>query len=314
MLEILSIVLPVFLLVGFGYGATRGLGLPDSFTDALMRFTQSFAIPCLLFLAVWRLDLGEVFHPPILLSFYTGSLTCFVLATLTARLFFGRRPGEAVAVGFCALFANSVLIGMPLVERAYGADAMAPVVAIVSIHAPFCYLLGITTMEFARADGRPLGETLQVVARSMFSSGLMIGILLGFIANLTGIGLPGPLVAALEMMAEAGLPAALFGLGGVLVRYGLSARVGELAMIGLLRLVVHPAIALTLSLWVFRLPIEIAAAIVLVAAMPPGINAYVFANMYGRARNTASAAILLSTGMAVITATVWLSILHALEG
>lgn len=312
MFDILEIVLPVFLIVGAGYAATRAGLFREEFADGLMRFTQTFAIPCLLFLSIAKLDLATVFQPEILLTFYTGSALMFAVMALTARKLFNRRPGEAVAVGFCALFANSVLLGMPLVERAFGEAALAPVVAIVSIHAPFCYALGITTMEFARADGRALPESLKIVVKSMFSNGLMIGILLGFAANLTGFTAPGPVDAALHMMANAALPAALFGLGGILVRYGLSQNLGELTAIGALRLVIHPAVALFLATQVFDLSPITTAAIVLTAAMPPGVNVYVFANMYDRAKGTAAAAILSSTVIAVVSATVWLAILRSL--
>jgi malonate transporter len=45
-----------------------------------------------------------------------------------------------VAIGFVPLFANSVLLGLPITERAYGADALAGNFAIISIHAAYCYL------------------------------------------------------------------------------------------------------------------------------------------------------------------------------
>ena len=101
-----------------------------------MVFTQSFAIPCLLFRALADLDLGAVFDPRLLLSFYLGAVICFALGILGARRIFRRRPGEAVAIGFGALFSNSVLLGLPIMERAYGAAALAPTFAIISIHAP----------------------------------------------------------------------------------------------------------------------------------------------------------------------------------
>ena len=82
-----------------------------------------------------------------------------------------------MAIGFGALFSNSVLLGLPIMERAYGAASLAPNFAIVSIHAPFCYLLGITAMEFARADGRGLGGTARAVAQAMFRNALMIGLI-----------------------------------------------------------------------------------------------------------------------------------------
>ena len=57
----------------------------SSAVDGLMVFTQSFAIPCLLFRALVDLDLGAVFDPRLLLSFYAGAVICFVLGILGAR-------------------------------------------------------------------------------------------------------------------------------------------------------------------------------------------------------------------------------------
>ncbi|WGI20527.1 AEC family transporter [Amylibacter sp. IMCC11727] len=312
MIEVFLVVFPVFLVVGAGYAAVSFNLFKNDYADALMKFTQNFAIPCLLFNAIAGLDLSAVFKPALLGSFYTGSAVCFILSTLGARYLFQRRSGEAVAIGFCALFANSVLLGFPIVERAFGTDALGPITAIVSIHAPFCYLLGITAMEFARADGRALPDTIKVVTKAMFSNALMIGLLLGFFVNLTGLWLPQGIRDATEMMARAALPAALFGLGAVLVRYGIAPNIGETAMILFLRLVIHPSIALILASRVFNLSTEVTQVVVLTAAMSPGINTYVFANMYDRGKATAASGVLLGTGAAVVSVTIWLVILRAL--
>ena len=303
------VVLPVFLVIGAGYAATRSGIFSSSAVDGLMVFTQSFAIPCLLFRALVDLDLGAVFDPRLLLSFYTGAVVCFVLGILGARRLFGRRPGEAVAIGFGALFSNSVLLGLPIMERAYGVEALAPSFAIISIHAPFCYLVGITTMEFARADGRSLAGTARAVARAMFRNALMIGLMLGFAVNLGDIPLPGPLRAALDMMADAALPAALFGLGGVLTRYAIRASLAEAGMIAALSLVLHPAIALLLSAGVFDLPEGFVRSAVVTSAMAPGVNSYVFASLYARGQAQAASAILLATGLSVLTVSAWLALL-----
>jgi malonate transporter len=72
MLDILTVVLPVFLVTGAGYlAAWRGL-FAASAVDGLMVFTQKFAIPCLLFTGVATLDLGADFDPALLLSFTPG--------------------------------------------------------------------------------------------------------------------------------------------------------------------------------------------------------------------------------------------------
>jgi len=308
-LPIVVVVVPVFLVIGAGYAATRSGIFSAAAVDGLMVFTQSFAIPCLLFRALADLDLGAVFDPRLLLSFYAGAVISFALGILGARKLFHHRPGEAVAIGFSALFSNSVLLGLPIMAHAYGQDALAPSFAIVSIHAPFCYFIGITAMEFARADGRSLPDTLRIVARTITRNGLMIGLAIGFAVNLGDIPIPGPVRTALDMMADSALPAALFGLGGVLTRYSIRASLAEAGMIAGLSLLVHPAITYTLAQGVFALPESFVRSAVVTSAMAPGVNTYVFASMYSRGQAQAASAVLLATALSVLTASVWLAIL-----
>lgn len=307
--QLLTVVVPVFLVIGAGFLAVRAGVFAASGVDGLMAFTQNFAIPCLLFRALIELDLEAVFDPGLLVSFYSGAVVAFALGILGARRLFHRRPGEAVAVGFGALFSNSVLLGLPIMERAYGVGSLAPNFAIISIHAPFCYLLGITAMELARADGRGAVETVRAVGRAMFRNALMIGLALGFAVNLGGIDLPGPVRAAVDMMADAALPAALFGLGGVLTRYALRASLGEAGMIAALSLVLHPAIAYGLATQVFALSPEFVRGAVVTAAMAPGVNTYVFASLYARGQAQASSVVLLGTAVSVVTVSAWLALL-----
>jgi malonate transporter and related proteins len=311
-LELLVVVLPVFLVIGGGWLATRSGLFRHGAVDGLMVFTQNFAIPCLLFRGVAGLELGEVFDPRLLVSFYAGAVICFAIGTLGARHLFRRRPGEAVAVGFGALFSNSVLLGLPIMERAYGAGALAPNYAIIAIHAPFCYLVGITVMEFVRADGRGFASTLRVVANAMFRNALMIGLALGFIVNLGGIELHETVWGAVDLMANAALPAALFGLGGVLARYALRASLGEAGMIAALSLLLHPAIALYLAHFVFALPSDFVRAAVVTASMAPGVNAYVFASLYNRAQAQAASVVLLATALSVLSVAGWLAVLASI--
>ena len=91
----------------------------EAHVDGLMKFTQGFAIPCLLFLAMANLDLSASFNPRLLVSFYSVAGLCFVAGMLGARLINRRDWEDCVAIGFCCLFSNSVLLGLPISERAY---------------------------------------------------------------------------------------------------------------------------------------------------------------------------------------------------
>ncbi|SLN32851.1 Membrane transport protein [Roseivivax jejudonensis] len=308
MQSLLEVILPVFLLIGAGYAAVwRGL-FSQSGVDGLMVFTQNFAIPCLLFRAIWTLDLGTSFHPALLTSYYTGSLVGFSLGLLVARYAFARDWEDAVAVGFCCLFANSLLLGLPITERAYGTDALEPNYAIIAIHSPICYGIGITAMEIARARGTGARALPGKVLRAVFSNALVIGIALGAAFNLLSLGLPGPVEDALDMLIRTALPAALFGLGGVLYRYRPDGDFRIIFFVCAVTLLLHPAIAWSLGT-VFGLSIGELRSATVTAAMAPGVNAYVFANMYGRARRVAASSVLLATALSVVTVWGWLSIL-----
>ena len=58
MQALLDVILPVFLVIGFGYFAVWKDWFPDTGVDGLMKFTQNYAIHCLLFRAISTLDLS----------------------------------------------------------------------------------------------------------------------------------------------------------------------------------------------------------------------------------------------------------------
>lgn len=309
MLTLLQVVLPVFLVTATGYGLVRGGYFKDSLIDGLNRYTQAFAVPMLLFSATSSIDFAAVFNPGMLVSFYVAAATSFALGIIGARVIFKRRPGEAVAIGFSSLFSNSVILGIPIVERAFGPEALAAAIAIISLHAPFCYSLGITVMEVSRADGRSIGETAKAVLTAMLRNALMLGVAAGFAFNFSGLTLPPPIQDGVDMVVLSALPVALFALGGVLTRYSIGKSMGEACMTSVLSLLVHPAITFALTYWVFDLPVLFVKAAVTVAAMAPGVNTYIFATLYNRAEGAAASTVMLATFLSLLSVWGWLSLL-----
>jgi predicted permease len=305
---LISVILPVFLILAAGYVLAWRNVIPPEGIDGLMKFAQGFAVPCLLFRNIAALDLATTFDPALLISFYTGATLCFAAGIAGARWLFGRDWEDAIAIGFVALFSNSLLIGLPITERAFGPDALASNFAIISIHAPFCYLLGITTMELARARGQALRHLPLTIGRAMAGNAIIIGVGLGLLANIADLRLPEAVDAAIDLVARAAIPTALFGLGGVLTRYRPEGDMRQILFVMGCSLMLHPALVWVmgslagLSTGQFR-------SAVLTAAAAPGVNAYLFADMYGRARRVAASAVLFATVACALTAAFWLSIL-----
>jgi hypothetical protein len=204
-----------------------------------------------------------------------------------------------------------LLLGLPITERAYGADALAANYAIIALHSPFFYALGITLMEMARTSGQGLAKSALAlrVIKSILKQPLVIGILAGLMVNLSGVTTPGVVDAAVDMMVRAALPAALFGLGGVLLRYRPEGDMGTIAMLCALVLLVHPAVTYGLGRYAFGLTTDQLRSAVVTAAMAPGVNAFLFANMYGVAKRVTASTVLLATAGTLFTAWGWLHIL-----
>ena len=312
MSALFDVVLPVFLVIGFGYAvAWRGLFSEDA-VDGVMRFAQNFAVPLLLFQSMARLDLSAEFHPPMLLAFYIGAFASFGLGVFGARRL-GRPPEDAVAIGFVCLFSNTLLLGVPITENAYGAGALAGNWAIISIHSPLLYTFGITLMEFTRARGLRLsvGNVALRALTGVLRTPLVIGILSGIVMNLlmqAGLVLPQGFWDAVAMMARAALPAALFGLGGILYRYKPEGDSRAIALCCAASLVLHPVLTFGLGR-IFGLDAPAMRSAVLTSAMAPGVNAYLFASVYGVAKRVSATAVLVATALSILTVSGWLMVL-----
>lgn len=312
MFAVLSVIGPVFALVVLGYFSVRFRLYPEAGVGGLISFVNNFATPCLLFQAMLKVDFNSAFNPKYLFSFYIGAFACFAISYIVARTIFKRRAGESVAIGFSAYFTNTVLLGLPIIQRAYGDDALPLLFVIVGFHAPLLMSFGMIVMEFARRDGEPLGKAISQSLTRVLCNPLLIGISLGIAMNVSGFTLPEIIDDATKMLATAVLPAALFGLGGALVQYKLRESWGQALFASLLKLVVHPLIALIFAHYIFELSFELVRVAVLTAAMPSGLNVYIFATFYNRSTDVAANTVLQSTVLGVISISAWLLILQAI--
>ena len=309
MLSILAVIAPIFALIALGYVAVRQRLYPADGVKALIAFVNNFATPCLLFYSIGTSDFRAAFNIGIIGPYYLGAFVCFALGILVARRVFRNRPGESVSVGFSGTFTNTVLVGLPLMTRAYGEGALPVTLSIIGLHGAILLTLGMVTMELTRRDGQPLGPTLVLAVRRVGSNPLIWGILGGIVVSLLGIELIEPVAAFFRMIGQAVVPAALFGIGGALNEFKLSDNWKQALVASLIKLIIHPAIAYVLMIFVFHVPMDIARYGILLSSMPAGINIYVFATFYDRGVSVAANTILISTVLSALTITGWLFVL-----
>ena len=307
--SLLEVVFPIFLIVGGGYCTVKFQILNNLEINSVLKFSQTIAIPIFLFLNMLSLDLSTIFNWELLLSFFSGAILCFTLGLIGSRMLFNCTNSEATAVGFCILFSNAVLLGLPITELAYGNDSIGPNLAIISINAPLCYLIGISVMELFGNKGNSLKTTATNILKTIVSNNITMSLIIGLILNLIGITIVTPVQMALNLVSVGAVPIALFALGGVITQYSLSKNLNKVILIGILSLVIHPLVTFTIAKIGFNLSSEILKGAIITAAMGPGINAFIFASIYKKEMDVAAAAVLICTPLSIFAASLWITIL-----
>ncbi len=248
MQALLEVILPVFLVIGSGYAAVwRGL-ISRTGVDGLMGFTQNFAIPCLLFRAISTLDLGAGLRPAAAGQLLRRRASpASPPGSLGARLLFrrpvaGQRRDRLLRRSSRTRAAGPADHRARLRRRRAGGELRHHRAA----RAVLLLRSGSTAMEVARAGGGGRWRTGRAIAdqrdvpqraghrhrRSASPS------------TSAASPLPARCSDALDLMVRAALPAALFGLGGVLVRYRPEGDARDPPMHLRVSLVLHPAIVL----------------------------------------------------------------------
>jgi predicted permease len=129
---------------------------------------------------------------------------------------------------------------------------------------------------------------------------IMLAIGLGVVWRFTGLGLTPVVDRTIELLAQAGLPAALIALGINLFRFEVKGEKLSILVMCALKLLAMPVVAFVLAR-LLELPPLASGVVVLFAAMPTGANAYIFAAQYQRLVNPVSGAVALGTLLAAVT-------------
>lgn len=307
--KLLSIAVAVAL--GWIAGRRHWLGGGDP-ARVLSNAAFGIFVPALLFRTAARIDLGALPWRT-LAAFFVPALIVLLLVYLQQR----RRGGGALPAtrAITATFGNSVQIGIPMAAALFGEAGLAIHITIVSLHA--LTLLTVATalaeLDLAREAGHEsLRRTLLQTARNTLVHPVVLPVLAGLGFNLLGGVLPAAMDEALQLLASAVVPICLVLIGLSLAAYGLGPRLGAALGISAVKLLVLPAAVLLFARWGLHLGGTPLAVVVLLAAMPAGSNALIFAQRYRTLEVETTAAIVLSTLAFAVTAPLWLALLDQL--
>ena len=297
---ILVVVLPVFGLLGLGYAAARFGLLSYQAGEGLSEFVFTFCIPPLIFRTMATASLPDSQPWGYWGAYFLGLALSWALAMAIGRAVFKLDARENVVAGFAAGQSNTALVGIPLLLEAFGDAGAVPLFLLLAVHLPITMTSATLLME------GPHGLHPLALAKRLLLNPILLGLMAGLAFR--GLGAPygGALRVIIDYLANAAVPCALVAMGLALRRYGLQADVKLTATIAALKLFVHPAAVYVLAHKVFTMPPVWSGVAVLFAAMPSGVNAYLFAERYRTGVALSSSAIALSTALSVASAAFWL--------
>jgi malonate transporter len=309
--EVFQVLAPVFALGLIGYSATRFKFFLSSHRDGLSKYVFDFAVPMLLFSAVVELEPPIESATDLFASYYIPLFAVFVLGLLIGWLVLKRPLVEAMVIGLGSCFSNTVLLGVPIIPRALGEEALFPLFLLISVHGIIIFTAVTIAIEIARGRDAGLINLPKQVLGGLIGNPLIIGLGLGFLWRLTGLGIH-PIAADLfHLVTTSVAPAALFVMGSSLASYSISGSIGPALLVTILKNTLHPLAVFLLGSWLGLEMLWLSVATML-AAMPTGINMYLFASRYQVSPPTATTSIFISTVSSVITISIVITLLKSI--
>ena len=296
---VLTSVVPLFSVVFVGYFAGKARFLSEAGVRALVAFVFNFAMPPFLFRLMAQTDLAAIAQWAFVGAYSLGALVMFAIGAAAAAVLFRLPPAGLIIQGFGSAFANGVLLGLPLLLWLFGEQGAIPALLIITLDV---ILFGIVTMLLEvtgsrAAAHRVIGQTIRAIAVNPIIMATFFGILFG----LTGAALPEVVDRTLGFIGQAAPPTALFALGATLSLRKVAGNLGPAGLMVGLKLFLHPLVVWVLVTQVFVLEPFWAHAAVIFAAGPVGANVFIFAQHYEAGVESASSAIVISTGLAMLT-------------
>lgn len=309
MTQLLGIVAPVFALIGIGWVSLHRGWMEPAGVRGLTNFAYFASMPALLFDSIAGAPPLHLVH--VAGSFLVGAVALFFLAMLAARAALRMQLAPAGMFALTGVYGNTVMMGVPVIQAAYGREGVANLLAVVAFHSAVLLPLASVVIETGQGVRPGIAQTLRSVGRGLFSNPVVLSVMAAMVFRATALPVPAPLHAFLQLLGGAAAPVSLFCLGASLPRPATLG--GHLAgnragLVGavVLKLAIMPAVVGLIAHAVGVRGVAFAT-VVLAAAMPTGANAFLLARRTGTMAENTAGEVLVSTILSVVTLTLLLS-------
>ena len=305
---VVSSLTPVFLLIAAGFVAGRVGWIRAEAVKDLSNLTFLLLIPALLFRTMSSVHVEQLDLRPIAAYFVA------VLALFAALVGWLGLTRQGVVTALAGVFSNMVMIGITLVELAYGKQGLVTLLTLVSVHALILLTTATVVLELAvarekdaHAQPASLGARMQAVAatagramRSALVHPIPLPIVCGLLFAQTGWTLPMVVDKPLQLLGSAFGPISLVLVGVTMARTPVGEHWRAALGVSLCKNLLVPLLV-GVAAWgmgISGLPLTV---MVVAAALPIGANVFLFSQRYAVAQDLVTASVGVSTALAMLT-------------
>jgi predicted permease len=303
MVEVLNLALPYFGLIFLGFACGKGKRIPESGLAWMNFFVLYVALPSLFYRIVAKTPLAELNNPQYViattLATYGAFSTSFAIGMVIRR----GQMAESTIAGLAGAYGNIGYMGPGLALSTLGPAAAAPVALIFCFDNILLFSLAPFLMALAGTEQKGFGATALDVVKKIVLHPFIIATGLGVASAAIRFEPPLALDRLMQFLQNAAAPCALFTLGVTVALRPLEKTSWEVPFLIVVKLLLHPAIALIMlsmlgpfsEAWVYTA--------VLMAALPPALNVFILARQYDTWIEQASGSVLIGTLVSVVTLT-----------
>lgn len=300
----INVTLPIFLVMVIGY-LLKQIGLVnENFITVANRFNFNVTLPVMLFRDISGVDIRAVFDLKYVLFCASASTICFWLIWGGTRLFQKDKSmrGAFVQASFRS---SAAVMGLAFIENIYGSSAMGPLMIIGAVPLYNIFSVIVLTFEGEHASDENRAEKVKEAAVNILKNPIILGILAGLLAGLSGIHFPAVINKTVGSIAQMATPLALITIGAGFEGRKALAKIKPTLAASLIKLVIQPLIFLPAAV-MMGFGGEKLIAILIMLAAPTTPSCYIMAKNMGNDEVLTASVVVATTLLAAFTLTGWI--------
>jgi len=297
-MAIIETIVPIFLIIIFGYILQQRGMIKAQFIQEANRFVFLFSLPVLIFTGIIKSDIKDVGLTNVL-SVIIPTLVILCFAFLLA-LAMGLKKGTLGSFVQTSFHGNITYIGLAVLYYMLGEEGIKKGSILIGFLILVNNTLAIAVLSWTSQKHGSIGKSLTSVAKTP----LIIATLAGMLLLYLGIPVPKILMKSMGILANIALPMALIIIGASMSVGTIKSSFRTSGIVTFIKLMVLPSLSF-LFCYLYAIPLSDALPGIILLAAPTATTSFILANQLGGDTELASGVITLSTLLSPFAFTFW---------